>query len=310
MPATEGHGGFDDDDAMERLRLLENLEKEMGEQENDWQQMHQNFGRDSMSSIGTLATPQFKVSPESTRSIMNTAASQRLSLGLCHTSSRIARQRIRDSLAETCEEDEIISSEIQESSGLGDWQQRLANAHTSYREDAPTASHSRNSSINFLSVSKAPKAPLGSPTPPDSEPEAVSESEYESEEEFMQNEMPIPSPYHPNKLWQPVVPSAKAAASLLWSTITEKPSLQSEQSPEPPAKHLRPIQRRSEVVMQLSSDNLWSKSSPSVQPTSSVLVQKLWGSTSVQASTIKARPVTQRPPRRSKRITLLADISK
>lgn len=304
MPATENVGGFESDDGLERLRLLETLEREMGEQENDWQKMHQNFSRDSMSSTGTLATPRSQASPEPSRSALDTRASQRLSLGLRRSSSRLMRQQMRDDLNGTSAEAEIVPYKIQESSSLGGWQQRLADAQMSYMENAPTVSHSRNSSINFLSVSKAPNAPMESPTPTEGKLEIESESEYESEGENKEDERSIPSPYYPASLWQPVVQSPKTAASFLWSSANDKPA---SRSPEPPAKNLRSALRQIGVEMILSSGDLWSKPSPNVR-SGSVLVQGLWASESVRASTVKARPVTQRPPRRSKRITLLADI--
>ncbi|CAD6448216.1 e6dfdb4e-c340-4126-b299-fb6952bf947f [Sclerotinia trifoliorum] len=304
MPATENVGGFGSDDGLERLRLLETLEREMGEQENDWQKMHQNFSRDSMSSIGTLATPRSEASPELTRSAMDTRASQRLSLGLRRSSSRLIRQRMRDNSNGTSAEAEIVPYQIQESSSLGGWQQRLADAQMSYMENVPTVSHSRNSSMNFLSVSKAPNAPLESPTPTQSMLEIESESEYGSEGEIEEDERSIPSPYYPASLWQPVVQSPKAAASFLWSSANDTPA---SQSPEPPAKNIRPAQRQIGAEMLPSSGDLWSKPSPNMRP-GSVLVQGLWTSKSVRSSTVKARPVTQRPPRRSKRTTLLADI--
>ncbi|KAF7949832.1 uncharacterized protein EAE97_003341 [Botrytis byssoidea] len=304
MPATEEIENLDYDEGMERLRLLENLEREMGEQENDWQQMHQNFSPDSDSSIGSLATPEFQESPKLRRSTMETADPKRLSLGLRRTSSRIIRQRMRENMAETSAEDEIMSSQVQENPSLGDWQQRLANAQMSYMENAPAISHSRSSSINFLSVSKAP---MGSPAPLETGPETESESEYESEEETMDDEPLVASPYHPNLLWQPALHSPELDTSSLWSPVHDKASLELSQSPELPAKYLRPAQRICDVEMVLSSSNLWSKSSLNMQP-SSGSAQTLWGSTSVQEVAVKARPVTQRPPRRSRRITLLADI--
>ncbi|TGO42727.1 hypothetical protein BHYA_0006g01300 [Botrytis hyacinthi] len=304
MPATEEIENLDYDEGMERLRLLENLEREMGEQENDWQQMHQNFSPDSNSSIGSLATPEFQESPKLRRSTMETADPKRLSLGLRRTSSRVIRQRMRENMAGTSAEDEFMSSQAQENPSLGDWQQRLANAQMSYMENAPSISHSRSSSINFLSVAKAP---MGSPAPLETKPETESESEYESEEEIMDDEPLVASPSYPNLLWQPVVYSPKLDTSSLWSPVHNKASLELSQSPELPAKYLRPAQRICNVAMVLSSSNLWSKSSLKMRP-SSVLAQTLWGSTSVQEVTVKARPVTQRPPRRSRRITLLADI--
>ncbi|KAK6615414.1 hypothetical protein H4I95_00566 [Botrytis cinerea] len=308
MPATEELENLDYDDGMERLRLLENLEREMGEQENDWQQMHQNFSPGSVSSLGSLSTPELQASPELKKSPMETADPKRLSLGLRRTSSRVIRQRMRENMAATSAEGEIMSSQVQENPGLGDWQQRLANAQMSYMENAPTISHSRSSSINFLSVSKAP---MESPAPPDTdsetEPESAYEGEHESEEEIMDHEPPVSSPYRANLLWQPVVHSPKLDVSLLWSAVNDNAPMQPNQSSELPAKDLRPAQRRSDVEMVLSSKNLWSKSSPNMKP-SSVLVQALWGSTPVQAVPVKVRPVTQKPPRRSRRITLLADI--
>lgn len=301
MPNKEEAEALSSDDDLERLRLLEDLEKEMGEQENDWQQMHRNFSRDSMSSIGTLATPQSRDSPALTRPTVHTTSSHRLSLGL-------RRQRNRDSLMGTSAIDDKLPSQTQEDSSLGAWQQRLADAQISYMENAPTAFHSRNSSINFLSVTKVPLPAMGSPTPPDSEPEEDSRSEYESEEEeILKNEHCISSPRYAESMWQPAVEFAKTNASLLWNSNNEKPSPESNLSLEPPAKSLRPSQRQSESEMLLSSGELWTKSSPNAQ-SSNISVPAMWVSASAGEFTSKPRPVTQRPPRRSKRMTQLADI--
>ncbi|KAI9650103.1 hypothetical protein NHQ30_000116 [Ciborinia camelliae] len=305
MSDREEDGGSDKDDFLERLLLLENLEMEMREQENDWQ-MRKNSNRDSISSISSLSTPQFQASPELTRSVMETAPSQRLSLGLRRSSPLRSCNSIRDSMSGISVGDEIMSPQIQESSSLGDWQQRLANAQISYMENAPASSHSRNSSINFLSAFKDPDAPMGSPPASGSEPESEPQSEYESEGEIMDEESMCLSD-RLDLLWQPMMQSPKGAVSELWSSTKDKPSLEFSQTPEPPAKNLRPARRRSENEMLISSADLWSNPSPNMNP-SNVLVQALWRSTSIRASTVKARPVTQRPPRRSKRITVLADI--
>lgn len=300
MPDNEHLGGLANDDGMERLRLLENLEKEMGEQENDWQHMHQNLSRDSVSSIGTLATPQLQSPPTLPRTVMETGPSNRLSLGLRRSgSSRVTHNRIRDNLAGISMGGGIMSSQVQENHSVGAWQQRLANAQVSYMENVSEASLTRKSSINFLSVSKAPQASMGSPTPP--------ESEHESEEDIIEDEESMFSLPRRSLLWQPLVQSPKAAGSLLWSSANDEHFLESSQSPEPPARNLRPSQRRSENEMLLGSADLWSKSSPSIQ-SNMAFVKGLWGSTSIRASIVKIRPVTQRPPRKSKRVTLLADI--
>ncbi|QSZ30096.1 hypothetical protein DSL72_004616 [Monilinia vaccinii-corymbosi] len=305
---TEEVGGFEFESYLERLRLLENLEKEMGEQENDWQNMQQTFSRESMSTIRSIETPQLQASPGSTSPVMETAPSHRLSLGLRRSSPLLGRQSIRDNQAGISAGDEIMPPQIRESSSLGGWQQRLANAQMSYMEHAPVASHSLNSSINFLSVSKAPHESMESPTLTESETEAQPKSEYESEdEEIIDKEQSILSPHYPELLWQPVVQSPNVAASLLWSSGNGKPSVEPSSSPEPPAKNLRPAQRRSEIEMTLTSRDLWSKPSLNLQSGVS-LVQALWGSTSVRAPTVKTRPVTQRPPRRSRCISNLADI--
>ncbi|TVY14874.1 hypothetical protein LARI1_G007131, partial [Lachnellula arida] len=279
-----------------RFQLLENLEKEMGQQENQWQQMQTNIDRDSMSTImSPPAPPKTDLSQES---------SQRSS----RTPSRILsrRARIRSSLTTRSREEDstsTTSTQSSDNSRASIWQQRLAEAQEEYLENAPVLL--RNKSLNFLSVAKSHQ--LGSPTPPDSE-ESGTEIETDAESEYEAPEA-LPAAFVVSQkqhlsLWEPTSASPDAGAGRLWSPPHESLAARND-SPEPPARDVRPVQRRSEISSSIYSSALWSKPKSSER---SLPVVGLWGSKLLRTRSIKARPVTQRPQRKSKRVTFLPDI--
>lgn len=263
-----------------RFRLLENLEKEMGQQEDQWQMM-QNNDRDSMS---VIMTPQASVHSENTLSRQSSQNSTRVSRLISR------RERIRSGAT--------VSTNSSDNSRASVWQQRLAEAQEAYLEHAPALLNSK--ALNFLAVSRTNQQ-LGSPTPPDS---ADSDTDLGSDSDSGNGS--IGEMIQPNKtyLWQSVAPSPKPEASHLWSRPYEISVLRAV-SPDPPAKDVRPAQRKGGPLLTIETAKLWAK--PHSSPQSRALTG-LWGSKPVRPQSIVTRPVTQRPQRKSKRITFLPDI--
>ncbi|CAG8950735.1 hypothetical protein HYFRA_00002946 [Hymenoscyphus fraxineus] len=266
-----------------RFRLLENLEKEMGQQEDQWRHLQSN-DRDSMSLI---MTPQASVHSEHTLSRQSSQKSIR--------SSRLVprQQRIKSGA--------IISTNSSGNSRTSLWQRRLAEAQDEYLEHAPALPNNRKT-LNFLSISKTGEQ-LGSPTPPDSIGSSIdlgSESESDSvDEEIFEHREQIK-----NYLWQSAEPLLRPAASGLWNGPSEVTVVRAV-SPTPPAIDLRPAQRKGGELLTIESSKMWTKPRSSLQ---SRAVTALWGSKPVRPNSIVTRPVTQRPQRKSKRITILPDI--
>lgn len=275
-----------------RLRLLDNLEMEMGQHENHWQQIQTNLDRDSMS----MATPQ----PAQSESVSR-ESSQRSS----RTPSRVLdrRSRIRSGMTVRSKSDESSrgpSTDSSDNSRASVWQQRLANAQMEYTANAPDLLRKR--SLNFLSVQRVNRG-LGSPTPPESlDSETDIESETDNEVSNYANKSQQPQTKVAS-LWQEPIASPQVAAGRLWNHpyISSVP----QPSPEPPAKNVRPAQRRIEQPLQIFSVELWAKprSAEHSRP-----VVGLWGSKLVRPRSIVTRPVTQRPARKSRRVTFLPDI--
>lgn len=279
-----------------RFQLLENLEKEMGQQENQWQQMQTNIDRDSISTImSPPAPPKTDLSRESSHQSSRTP-SRILSRRARIRSSLTSRSRGEDSTS-------TASTQSSDNSRASIWQQRLAEAQEEYLENAPVLL--RNKSLNFLSIAKSHQ--LGSPTPPDSEEsgtEIETDAESESEApEALQAALVVSQKQHLS-LWEPTSASLDDGPDRLWSPHHESLAIRND-SPEPPARDVRPVQRRSEISSSIYSSALWSKPKSS----ESSLPVGLWGSKPLRTRSIKTRPVTQRPQRKSKRVTFLPDIS-
>lgn len=266
-----------------RFRLLENLEKEMGQQEDQWQQM-QNHDRDSVS---VIMTPQASVHSENTLSRQSSQNSTRAS----RLVSR--RERIRSGAT--------VSTNSSDNSRASVWQQRLAEAQEEYLEHAPALLNRKT--LNFLAVSRTNQQ-LGSPTPPDS---VDSDTDFGSDSDSGNEsigEMIEPTSQNKTYLWQSVALSPKPAAGHLWSRPYEI-SVVRAIFPDPPAQDVRPAQRKGGALLNIETSKLWTK--PRSSPQSRALTG-LWGSKPVRPQSIVTRPVTQRPQRKSKRITFLPDI--
>jgi len=283
-----------------RLMLLQNLEMEMGIQENHWQQMQTSLDRNSMST--TMSKSPSTIQEGS----MSQYSSPRSSRTLSRMISR--RARVRSSMVRSNGEDSnsTTSTQSSDNSRASIWQQRLAEAQMEYLENAP-ALLSRKKSVNFLSVSKGSLGSLGSPTPPESEAGSESyftESDSEVELDAFNSESAVETQLE-NKpsLWQLALSSPKAAAGHLW--IPPYKGIESPPTPEPPARSLRVAQRPVFSALSVLTSSMWYKPSSSGKARPTI---GLWRSTSAQERGIKQRPITQRPLRKSKRITFLPDI--
>ncbi|RDW71780.1 hypothetical protein BP5796_07814 [Coleophoma crateriformis] len=269
------------DDSNDRLRLLENLEAEMSQQENQWQQLHEkNFDRDSMM---TPVAP-FDVS---------TDLSRNSSIGSSRPPSRgvSRRARIRGTMASGVQSERSSSTSSSDDSRASVWQQRLAEAQLEYMENAPALL--RKKSLNFLDASKARNGSVST----DSEVEEVKAVETERQLAHRSLTQEAPS------LWQVALPSPTAAMGRLWNASFEPKS--QPMSPEPPAKDVRPRQRQITSSMELTSKAMWEKPASALH---SRPVVALWGSKLVRPVSINTRPLTQKPARRSRRTTFLPDI--
>jgi hypothetical protein len=295
IPDAASRGDVVNEDHGDRFRLLENLENEMGQQENQWQQMQTNLDRDSISSI---MTPQ---APARSETEISRESSQRSSRSPSRVVSR--RVNIRSSMTLRSKGDDstcTTSTQSSENSRASVWQQRLAEAQMEYVENAPALLRKR--SLNFLSVSKSHQ--LGSPTPPDSV-DSGTDMETDSEVESESEQASVSLLKEPPSLWAARLPSPKADIGRMWNPPYK--TTKGEASPKPPAKNVRPAQRRIQPALRISSSNLWVKPSSAANGRP---VVSLWGSRLVRPISIRTRPVTQRPPRKSKRVTFLPDISK
>ncbi|KAB5566649.1 hypothetical protein GE09DRAFT_958614 [Coniochaeta sp. 2T2.1] len=312
-----------------RLALLENLEKEMGMQENHWHEMQHDLGRNSMSSVGTTNSNRNsrRESVIAAPVPVQREAPPPPKPNLAQERRALRRSRIRS--GSTTKPDEPSQLQVPANSRAGAWQQKLAlaEAEMEYMDNATDASKLRG--FNFLTVSKAQ---LGSPTPPDSE-------QSESDEEF-----PAP-PVQPvqldaavarasrgqpqrNALWVPDnTTPAHRSSGLLWSPPHTR-QLQNA-SPQLPGLTVRPAQRKETSSLTITSSQLWRKPHPKNRSTTG-LWRPSWASApqpapapAVERTTSRPvssqsqsqpqsqkppRPLTQRPPRRNRRVTLLPDI--
>lgn len=278
----------------DRTRLLQNLEAEMGLQEDQWKELHTKVDRDSMSQV---MTPQASEPSEPSLSREN-------SLKNTHTQSRVInrRSRIRSNLtvrSKSQDSDSSVSSS--ENSRASVWQQRLAEAQMEYMDKAPALV--KRKSVNFLS---AAKMQVMSPTPPESvdSDETDFESSSETEETTFQTAFQmVTASKRSVHLWQPQAASPKATIGRMWSHPRQ--SQVSASSPEPPARNLRPAQRRTQLELPITSKSLWTKARSFNSGREFI---GLWGSKVVRPKSLAVRRKTHRPMRKSKRVTYLPDI--
>ncbi|KAJ8132659.1 hypothetical protein O1611_g961 [Lasiodiplodia mahajangana] len=275
-----------------RLALLANLEQEMGQLESKWQSNHDHL-RDSMSSIQT--TPQ-NSRPTSTAPALSRPSSQRSSIASTiaeRRASRRARMQNRDS-------DATLAPPTQSSSGSTrstPRQARLAEAQAQYMENASELLVKRSN----LESSSIAEASLGGPSFNTNESRELDASHDTPRPRVIQPTAPVKG------LWSHRAPAHKFSKSGLWDP---KISVSKEliESHELPGLSVRSATRTHLSELAIESSRLWQAS---VNPTSMKSPEGLWKNPASQHSEAvkaSARPVTIRPPRKNKRVTLLPDI--
>ncbi|KAI1343008.1 hypothetical protein F5Y15DRAFT_273891 [Xylariaceae sp. FL0016] len=288
----------------QRLALLEDLEREMGELENHWQSTQTRLERDSVSSIQTASTRESR--PNSLAHTLSRTASQH-SIAAERRASRQARMRSRS--RGRSQEDEgrgtpssQASTQSSESAQASSWQTRLAEAQMAYMENAPDLIMKRNN-LNFLSVSKAA---LGSPSPPDTD---ESEAEADVRKSLGMVSAKKFKPAVPvSYLWAHSPAAQQPSTSGLWAALVRVPERRDlfKESSEITA---RPSTKKFFDQLAIESEQLWQRP---IAPSKSNKVKALWekhvAEPIVAAKQVAPRPTTIRPPRRNKRVTLLPDI--
>ncbi|KAI3395233.1 hypothetical protein diail_1659 [Diaporthe ilicicola] len=314
-----------------RLALLSDLEAEMGQQETRWQGMQHDLSRDSFSTMSPTAQSRrvSEVAPTSPAEDLsrNSSTKSKESIAAERRASRRARMGSISSTRSSSRE----SEDGRNRASL--WQRRLAEAQMEYMENANELIRKR--SLNFLSVAKAD---LGSPTPPDSdESEVEVESrrnlaallEARAKHQAAEREQ---SEWAAQLLWTPSQ-EPKQESGLMW-VRPPRPYEQHLPRQEPPLPGLsvRPAQRKENSTLSIETTQLWQKPASLNNTGSSGLwkspaqVQALKDAANTTSSGRRqapsyynpgiqrsrsasgSRPLTQRPPRRSKRITALPDI--
>ncbi|KAK3316369.1 hypothetical protein B0H66DRAFT_292956 [Apodospora peruviana] len=289
---------------MQRLALLENLEKEMGLQEDHWQEMKHDLGRDSLSSIQTtspggrtslsesVAAASVHVSRES--SVKSTLAERR--------ASRRAQMRTSGNFSRR------TSTQSNDNAQLNNWQKRLTEAQMEYMDTAADMLRNRKSNLLAMPVSMAQ---LGSPTPPESD-QSDDDMFDQSIAAVMNRRVQITS------LWTPAPEKQCSPTKLLWKHVAKAAP---EPEVKPPSLSVRPAPRKELAPLKINSRQLWRKPHGGIQRAEGGLWRPVWahpappvdpallsqGSSDSQSQKAP-RPLTQRPPRRNKRMTLLPDI--
>ncbi|KAL2016861.1 hypothetical protein VTK56DRAFT_2895 [Thermocarpiscus australiensis] len=293
------------------LALLEDLEREMGQQVDHWQEIRHNMGRHSLLSIQTTSPLGRSSRRESTTSIPSVApeSSIPLSIGAERRASRMARAAGGNNLR-------IPEVSVQDSASpqMSKWQKRLTEAQMDYMD----AQLLRNTTANFLRLSSGQ---LASPTPSDSDQPDQSEDELSACSGRLDDAATKePAVVHPRpvSLWTPMPKRSTAPAGFLWKPVP-KPAPQVELPP--PGLTVRPPQRKEPTPLRIESSQLWRKPDSKAGRSTPGLWRPFGASAAPPADPVRRslsqpasrpqkapRPVTQRPPRRTKRVTLLPDI--
>ncbi|KAJ9151418.1 hypothetical protein NKR23_g3241 [Pleurostoma richardsiae] len=289
----------------QRIALLENLEMEMGQQESHWLQLQHDMSRDSISTLQTSPTV------ESRRTSVNTATiPKEVSVKTIANERRHSRRARLLSGSSTAPKEN--SSQGPEVSRANLWKQRLAEAQTEYMDNVVDIVGKRK--MNFLTVSKAE---LGSPTPPDTD---ESDQEYEVKQSI--DSVLSQGHFKPaaKTLWTAPSPVRNNTSGLMW-TPPIKLAIVLVGNVELPGLSVRPASRKESSPLEITSDRLWQKPRTDLSHT----LPGLWippymrAQALARASSQKEpqhsrqrapppRPLTQRPPRRSRRVTMLPDI--
>ncbi|KAJ3579109.1 hypothetical protein NPX13_g1461 [Xylaria arbuscula] len=273
-------------DPGQRLALLENLEQEMGQLESKWQAKHENLGRDSMS---TIRTSMRDSRPPSLAPTISRPPSQRSSIAHTIAERRASRR-----------------SRMQRGGGEGAVEPSSQNSSRSpkrqYIGQTPELLMKHNN-LNVLSVSKVD---LGNPSPPETDGSDLDEMLEESIGKSGLEASRLISPTH--ALWSLRRPAQRSATSWLWEPQTQT-SHATKILYESPIQSYRPATRKHLTPLTIESTRLWRNDK---ELSSMKSPEGLWNNQPFTRhfESVKAlsRPVTVRPPRRQKRITLLPDI--
>jgi hypothetical protein len=238
-----------------RLRLLESLEAEMAGQENQWLQMQLNIARNSVSTIGVL-------SPPADLAVLLNGSSPSLSIRSALTAEQVTPKPSEIDGASIENAMLTLADANPDESRASTWQRRLAEAQMEYLTNAPGLTSNRaDRGINFLSVSRAK---IASPTPPESI-DSGTDFELGSDGEFGSpvNTLPtfLPESYkqeRPKSLWVADAQAFQVRSVQMWNPMLEDPKPEID-SPEPPARSLRPFSRQSKDNLTIKSNNLWSR---------------------------------------------------
>ncbi|KAL2755893.1 hypothetical protein ACRALDRAFT_1043046 [Sodiomyces alcalophilus JCM 7366] len=263
----------------QKIRLLESLEREMGQQESQWQEMQTGLGRNSISTAETTSR-----GPSRPISSANAWASP----------SPSSRMQSLAALGVSMRPDNLHSASRHHSLVLAQLQNHAEHLH-------PLSASNRHLKPFMVS-----RAQLSSPTPPDTD-ESDSEDHDRVEAILRRRDAPVA------KLWVPKASHAPATrGNSLWSPEEKRP-VEPVAPAELPNQSLRPATRKILEPLAISSSQLWTpKRAVSIKPHAVTI--GLWRGAPIpppsRTPTQKAKvgPVTQRPSRRSKRITHLPDI--
>ena len=259
----------------QRDDLLAEMEKEVGEQENRWQQLHENIDRDSKGSEDFTPWTTRRNSVASITSV-NTASIKE---------ARKARVR---SIVEAAQNIvTVTSTRSGEIAKPGLWKDKLEEAQKSYANNAP-------SFLNSLSTSKVVTAKQASIR-------AVVAGGCAVVAIPCANQRTV----KPAQLWTPCSPKAVEVVGLLW-TLPQQSIQVRPYSPEPAALCVRPAQRRTIEPLHLESVHMWYM--PAI--TRARPTPGLWRSKNTRPASIVTRPKTQKPTRKSRPMTFLPDIGK
>lgn len=297
-----------------RVALLNDLEAEMGMQETRWLGMQNAFSRDSLSTIDVSPTSRHTSALPGGFAAEETSLSRNSSLR-SNTSAEVENSR-RSRLGSVSSIFSTRLSNGEPGTRATLWQRRLEEAQLEYLENANELNRKR--SVNFLTAPKSGGA--ATPTPPDS---YESEAEIETRKNFAnfleQKARSDRAASISSGLWAPP-PKPENREGLMW-VRPERPYYVPVVEPPLPGLIVRPAQRKEMSTLSISSSKLWQKPAATLSN-----VSGLWKTAAeleelskpkrisfynpeIQKSRSNpARPVTQRPPRRSKRITALPDI--
>lgn len=272
-----------------RLALLANLEQEMGQLEHEWQANHEHMGRDSMSSIKT--SPSGNSRP---------------------TSIAVASSSRRSSVASAIAERRALRRARMQSGG-GEEAQALSSRKTSQSPADIQAGPAGSRVSNTEKVPELPTKHKGPEPRPMTSGGLIGSNIVGRDEERhdgsgdslmtlgFETEQSIATI---SKLWSVRQPVQDASKSGLWVPRIVYSEERTE-TYELLGLSVRPATRKHLSPLKIESSRLWQKDSGQVSAT---IQGGLWKSQNFQHPPVKTRPVTMRPPRKTKRVTLLPDI--